>query len=63
MQGIHDWAENLDKTFKGYSFYKSRADPQIHSRVYGNEFILTSTQTNDVLDALLTVEDENLAKS
>jgi len=43
IQDVHDWAENLNKTFEGYSFYKSRADPQIHSRVYGDEFTLTST--------------------
>ena len=29
MQGAHDWAENLDKTFQGYGYYKSHADPQI----------------------------------
>jgi len=29
MQGAHDWAENLDKTFEGHGFYKSRTDPQI----------------------------------
>ena len=29
MQGAHDWAENLDKTFEGHGFYKSCADPQI----------------------------------
>jgi len=26
MQGAYDWAENLDKTFEGHRFYKSRAD-------------------------------------
>ena len=63
MQGAHDWAENLDKTFEGHGYYKSRADPQIHSRVYGDEFTLTSTWTDNVLGASLTVEGENLAKS
>jgi len=63
MQGAHDWAENLDKTFKGHSFYKSRANPQIHSRVYGDKLILTSIWTDDVLDASSTIEGENLAKS
>jgi len=29
MQGAHDWAENLDKTFQGHGYYKSRADPKI----------------------------------
>jgi len=28
MQGAHDWAENLDKTFEGHGYYKLHADPQ-----------------------------------
>jgi len=36
-------AENLNKTFEGHNFYKSRADPQICSRVYSDEFSLTFT--------------------
>jgi len=63
MQSVHNWAENLDKTFEDHSFYKSRADPQICSRVYSNEFTLTSTWTDNILGALSTVEDENLTKS
>ena len=45
------------------SFYKSRADPQICSRVYSDEFLLTFTQTDNILGILSTVEGENLAKS
>jgi len=63
MQGAHDWAKNLDKTFEGHGFYKSRTDPQIHSRVYGNELTLTSTWTDDILGASSTIEGKNLAKS
>jgi len=63
MQGAHDWAENLDKTFEGHGYYKSRADPQIRSRVYDDELTLTSTWTNDILGALSTIEDERLAKA
>jgi len=29
MQGAHDWAENLDKTFQDYIYYKSCIDSQI----------------------------------
>jgi len=43
MQGAHDWAENLNKTFEGHGYYRSKGDPQIRSRVLGDEFILTST--------------------
>jgi len=63
MQGAHNWAKNLDKTFEGYSFYKSRTDPQIRSRVYGDKLMLTSTWTDDVLDASSTIKGKNLAKS
>jgi len=63
MQGAHDWAENLDKTFEGHGYYKSRADPQIRSRVYDDELTLTSTWTNDILGASSTTEDERLAKA
>jgi len=63
MQGAHNWAKNLDKTFEGHGFYKSRADPQICFRVYGDKLMLTSTWTDDVLDASSTIEGKNLAKS
>ena len=62
MQGAHDWAENLDKTFEGHGYYKSRADPQIWSKVHDDELTLTSTWTNDVLGASSTLEGERLAK-
>ena len=63
MQGVCNWAENLNKTFEGHNFYKSRADPQICSRVYSDEFSLTFTQTDNILGISSTVEGENLAKS
>ena len=63
MQGAHDWAENLDKTFEGHGYYKSRADPQIRSRVYDDELTLTSTWTDDILGASSTTEGERLAKA
>ena len=63
MQGAHDWAENLDKTFEGHGYYKSHTDPQIRSKVHDDELTLTSTQTDDVLGALSTIEGEYLAKS
>ena len=63
MQGAHDWAENLDKTFQGHGYYKSHADPQIWSRIYDDELTLTSIWTNDILGASSTVEGKQLAKS
>jgi len=59
----HDWAENLDKTFEGHGYYKSQADPQIHSRVYDDELTLTSTWTDDILGTLSTTKGEHLAKA
>jgi len=43
MQGAHDWAENLDKTFQSHGYYKLHANPQIQSRVYNDKLTLTST--------------------
>ena len=62
MQGIHDWIENLDKTFEGHRYYKLRTDPQIQSKVHNDKLTLTSTWTNDVLGASSTLEGEYLAK-
>jgi len=62
MQGAHDWAENLDKTFQGHGYYKSYADPQICSRVLNNELTLISIWTDDILGASSTAEGEKLAK-
>jgi len=62
MQDAHDWAENLNKTFEDYGFYKLRADPQIHSRVYSDELTLISTWTDDILGASSTIKGKNLAK-
>jgi len=62
MQGAHDWAKNLDKTFQGHGYYKLCADPQIQSRVNNDELTLTSTWTDDVLRASSTIKGEQLAK-
>jgi len=48
--------------FKGHGYYRSKADPQIHSRVQNDEFTLTSTWTDDILGALSTLEGKTLAK-
>jgi len=43
MQGTHDWAINLNKTFKGYKYYRSKADLQIRSRTIGDELTIILT--------------------
>jgi len=63
MQGAHDWAENLDKTFERHKYYKLHADPQIQLEIHDDELTLTSTWTNDVLEASSTIEGKHLAKS
>jgi len=63
MQGAHNWAKNLDKTFEGHGFYKSRANSQIQSRIYDDELTVTSTWTDDILGASSTIEGEHLVKS
>ena len=63
IQGTHDWTENLDKTFEGHGYYKSRANPQIQSKVHDNELTLISIWTDDVLGASSTIGGEKLAKS
>lgn len=62
MQGAHDWAQNLDRTYEGHGYYKSKADSQVRSRVEGDEFTLTSTWTDDVLGASSTKAGEEKAK-
>ena len=62
MQGAHDWAENLDKTFKRHGYYKLHVNPQIWSKVHNDELTLTSTWTDDILGTLSTLEGERLAK-
>jgi len=48
--------------FKGHRYYRSKADPQICSRVQNDKFTLTSTWTDDILGASSTLERETLAK-
>jgi len=52
----------LRKTFERHGYYRSKADPQIRSRIYGDEFTLTSTWTDDILGASSTPEEEKRAK-
>lgn len=62
MQGAYNWTENLNSTFEGYGYYKSKANPQIYLKVFENKFTLTSTWTDDILGASSTIEDKRLAK-
>ena len=63
MQGTHNWAENLNKTFKEYDYYKSSTNPQFYSKVIDDELTITLTWTDNILGALSILERELLAKA
>jgi hypothetical protein len=62
MQGAHDWACTLEQAYVKQGYYSSKADPQVRSRVEGDEITLTSTWTDDILGTLSTEEGEMKAK-
>jgi hypothetical protein len=62
MQGAHDWARTLERAYMEHGYYSSKADPQVQSRVVGDEITLTSTWTDDILGALSTEEGEMKSK-
>lgn len=62
MQGAHDWAQTLEKTYQSHRYYTSKADPQVRSRVENNEITLTSTWTDDILGASSSETGEVKAK-
>jgi hypothetical protein len=62
MQGAHDWAETLEKTYRGHRYYTSKADPQVRSRLENDELTLTSMWTDDILGASTTEAGETKAK-
>ena len=63
MQSTHNWAENLNKTFKGYDYYKSSTSPQFYSKVMDDELTITLTWTDNIFGASSTLEGESLAKA
>lgn len=63
MQGTHDWAKTLEITYQDHRHYTSKANPQVHSHVEGDEITLTSTWTDNILGASLTEAGEIKAKA
>ena len=51
MQAVFDFQKQMSSAYEVLGYYKSIADPCIHSRVIGDEFMLTSTYTDDVFGA------------
>jgi len=63
MQGVHDWVENLNKTFEEHGYYRLFTDPQICSKVIDDELTITLTWTDDILGTSSTLEGELSAKA
>jgi hypothetical protein len=62
MQGTHDWAQTLEKTYQLHKYYTLKANPQVRSCIENNEITLTSTRMDDILGALTTEEGKMKAK-
>jgi len=58
MQGAHDWAITLDRTYTEHRYYTSKADSQVRSKVVNGELTLTTTWTDNVLGASTTPAGE-----
>ena len=52
----------MNKMFEGHGYYQSHADPQIRSKVSGEELTITSTWTDHILGVSSTSEGEAIAK-
>jgi len=63
MQGVHDWAENLNKMFEGHGYYRSSADPQIYLKVINDELTIMLTWTDNILGTSSTLEGELSVKA
>ena len=54
MQAAFDFQVQMSSAYEALGYYKSLADPCVHSQVNGDEFTLTSTYTDDVFGASST---------
>ena len=61
MQAAFDFQKQMSGAYEALRYYKSIADPCVHSRVNGNEFTVTSTYTDDVFGA--SSMEEGVAKA
>ena len=52
----------MSGAYEALGYYKSIANPCVHSRVNGNEYTVTSTYTDDVFGASSTEEGAAKAK-
>jgi hypothetical protein len=62
MQGGYDFQGEMSSAYESLGYYKSLADPCVHSRVIGKEHTITSTYTDDIFGASSTREGAQKAK-
>ena len=62
MQGGYDFQGEMSGVYKSMGYYKSQADPCVHSCMIGSEHTITSTYTNNIFRASSTKEGTERAK-
>lgn len=62
MQGGYDFQGEMSNAYESLGYYKSQADPCVHSRMINGEHTITSTYTDDIFGASSTKEEAEKAK-
>lgn len=62
MQGSYDFQREMSGSYESLGYYKSSADPCVHSRVIDQEYTITSTYTDDIFGASSTKEGAQRSK-
>ena len=62
MQGGYDFQGEMSGAYKSMGYYKSQADPCVHSCMIGSEHTITSTYTNNIFGASSMKEGVERAK-
>jgi len=62
MQGAHNWAITLDRTYAEHGYYISKANSQVRSKVVNGELTLTTTWMDNVLETSTILAEEVKAK-
>lgn len=62
MQGSYDFQGEMSSSYKSLGYYKSLANPCVHSCILNEEYTITSTYTDDILSASSMEEGAKQAK-
>jgi hypothetical protein len=62
MQGGYDFQGEMSSVYKSMGYYKSQADPCIHSHLIGEDHTITSTYTDDIFGTSSTKEGAERVK-